>query len=238
MASNGTSMTGPLLNQESANPGTREWFSNMPMGDHNPDYVTYFNDFLVAGSYSASDWVVTETDSNATEAITADDLNGSLLITNTAGATDVVGLQLAEEIFKLSVGKRLWFETKLKMSADSTLHNLTVGLMTTDTTPLVTTDSVGFRKAAASAVIQSLTELTTTETVNTAASIVDATYITLGFYWDGVASVQFFVNRAKTATHTTNIPTTNALALTISQTNASAAADTITIDYIFVKAER
>lgn len=89
-----TRFTGPVLNRELAD-GARSWFSNRPVGD-NPDYVRYYNDFLFAGDYSASDWVVTETDSGATEAIAADELNGALLITNTAADNDIAQLQSAE----------------------------------------------------------------------------------------------------------------------------------------------
>ena len=232
----GSHFKGPVQNK-AVEDGDRSWFSELPVGK-GPEIVELYNDFLVASDYAAGDWVVSETDAGATQAIAADELNGALVLTNTAGAADVLGLQSTEEFFKMSAGKRAWFETKLKVSADSSLHNLTVGFMTTDTTPLATTDSVGFRKVAASSSILALTEDNTTETTTAVGTLADATYVTLGFYWDGINKVRFYVDRALKATHATNIEQTNKLALTISMTNASAAADTITIDYIYVAMER
>lgn len=232
----GSHFKGPVQNK-AVEDGDRSWFSELPVGK-GPEIVELYNDFLVASDYAAGNWVVSETDAGATQAIAADELNGALLLTNTAGEADVLGLQSAEEFFKMSAGKRAWFETKLKVSADSSLHNLTVGFMTTDTTPLATTDSVGFRKVAASSSILALTEDNTTETTTAVGTLADATYVTLGFYWDGINKVRFYVDRALKATHATNIEQTNKLALTISMTNASAAADTITIDYIYVAMER
>lgn len=228
--------TGPIQNMKKSG-GLRQWFQGLPIGKE-PDLVEYFNDFIVAGDYAAGDWVVTETDAGATEAIAADELNGALLITNTAGATDVVQIQGNEETWKMSAGKQLWFETKVKFS-EATEIGLFLGLSTTDTTPLTTTDSVGFRKADGTAAIHSVTEDNTTETTTASVhTLVAATYVTLGFHWDGVSSVRFFVNRSLAATHTANIEQTNKLALTVNLTNGEAVAKTLTIDYIYCAQER
>ncbi len=228
--------SGPITNMKKSG-GLRQWFQGLPMGKE-PDLVEYFNDFIASKDFVAADWVVTETDSGATEAIAADELNGALLITNTAGAADLVQIQGAEETWKMSLGKQLWFETKLKFSEASAI-GLFVGLSTTDTTPLTTTDSVGFRKAAATALVHTVTEDNTTETTSAGVhTLVAATYVTLGFHWDGVSSVRFFVNRSLVATHSTNIEQTNKLALVINQTNGEAVAKTTTIDYIYCAQER
>lgn len=230
-----TRYTGPLQNAKKSG-GLRQFFQGLPIGKE-PDLVEAFNDFLFTRDYDAGDWVVTETDAGATQALAADEVNGALLITNTAGATDVVQIQAIEECWKMTSGKQMWFETKVK-TTDATNVGLFVGLSTTDTTPLATTDCVGFRKAAAAATIVSITEDNTTETTNTAATMADGTYITLGFHWDGISSVRFFVNRSLTATHTTNIEQTNKLALVYHLVNAEAFANTLTIDYFYLAQER
>jgi len=231
-----TRFLGPLLNREKHD-GLRAWFSNHPI-QGTPDYVVYYNDFLVAQNYAAGDWVVTETDAGATEALAADELNGALLLTNTAADDDIVQLQSAEEFLKLSAGKKVWFETKLKVS-DATQSDFFVGFATTDTTIIAgTTDSVGFRKSDGAATLVSITEDNTSETTNSVATVADATYITLGFYWDGAAAVRFYVNRALVATHTATIEQTNKLALTVTLQNGEAAAKTMTIDYLYVCQER
>ncbi len=228
--------TGPIKNMSKSG-GLRQWFQGLPMGVE-PDLCESFNDFLFSKDYVAADWVVTETDAGATEAITADELNGALTITNTAGVADLVQLQSAEECWKMSAGKQLWFETKLKYS-EATEIGLFIGLSTTDTTPLVTTDSVGFRKADGTAAMHTVTEDNTTETTTAAvATLVAATYVTLGFHWDGISTVRFFVNRSLVATHTSNIEQTNKLALTFNLTNGEAVAKTLIIDYYYIAQER
>jgi len=228
--------TGPLLNA-TKEAGSREWFEKLPIGQE-PDYVTYFNDFLFAQNYSASDWVVTNTQAGATEAIAADEVGGALLLTNDAGDDDVQQLQSAEMWFKMTAGKRGWFECKFKVS-DATQSDFFVGFASTDTSIIAgTTDAVGFRKLDGSTTVSSLTEDNTSETTNTAYTAADDTYKTVGFYWDGVGKVEFFVDRAKVATHTTNIEQTNKLALTFCLQNGEAVAKTMTIDYVYVAMER
>ena len=231
-----TSFTGPVKNRERFD-GPRAWFSNLPSGIE-PDLVEYYNDFLFAQNYAAADWVVTETQAGATQAIAADVVGGALALVNSAADDDVNQLQSAEEWFKLTTGKKAWFECKFKVS-DATQSDLFVGFATTDTTIIAgTTDSVGFRKSDGSTTLQSLTEDNTTETTNTAATMADDTYVTVGFYWDGQSAVRFFVNRALTATHTTNVEVTNKLALTLCLQNGEAVAKTLTVDYVYVAMER
>lgn len=231
-----TRFTGPVLNPNKSQ-GAREWFSNLPTSE-DPDYVVYWNDFLTAQDYAATDWVVTETQAGATQAIAADEVGGAILLTNSAGDDDVNQLQSAEEFVKLAVGKRLWMEARVKIS-DATQSDLFIGLATTDASIIAgTTDSVGFRKLDGSTTLSSITEDNTTETTNTAATVVADTYMKLGFYWDGVNAVKFFVDRNLVATHTANIEQTNKLAVTVTLQNGEAVAKTLTVDYVYVGMER
>lgn len=234
-----THFTGPVL-QTDLSRGNREWFSKLPVAS-GPDYAVYFNDFLVAQDYAATDWIVTTTEAgagDATEAIAADERSGALLLTNDAADNDLDALQSAEEFTSLTVGKRLWFETKLKIS-DATQSDLFVGLAITDTTVLDTSDRVGFQKDDGDANIDVLTEKNGTETnTDSGVDIVADTYVTLGFYWDGVNKVKFFVNRSLVASHTTNVPDDENLALTIHIQNGEAVAKTCTVDYFYVCQER
>lgn len=228
---------GPVLNKDRPVIGARGFFSEMPVGC-DPDYVVAQNDFLFSQDYDASDWVVTETQVGATQAIAADAVNGALLLTNSAADDDVVQLQSAEEWLKLAAGKKLWFETKLQIS-DVTESDFFVGLATTDTSIIAgTTDCVGFRKLDGVATPVAITEDNTSETTTTLAAMTAATDVVLGFYWDGVGSVHFYVNRNWVATHTANIEQTNKLALTFCLQNGEAAAKTMQIDYFFVCKQR
>ncbi len=231
--------TGPIKNVVAAR-GDREWFSGLPI-DGNPDLIVYFNDFLVAQDYAAADWVITTTEAgagDATEALAADELNGALLITNDDADNDLDALQATEEVWKLQSGKQLWFETRLKIS-DATQSDLFVGLAITDSTVLDTSDRVGFQKDDGDANIDVLTEKNGTETnTDSGQDIVADTYVQLGFHWDGVSKVKFFVNRALVASHTTNVPDDENLCLTLHVQNGEAAAKSCTVDYFYVAMER
>lgn len=231
----GSSFTGPLKNLAKSD-GAREWFSELPFSG-GPDLAVYFNDFINTADYAAADWTVTEV-GVATQAIEANEKYGSLLITNAAADDDSSTQQLNEETFSLTVGKRTWFETRLKVS-DATQSDFFVGLGVTDTTPLATTDRVGFEKNDGDANIDCLTEKNSTETnTDTGIDAVDDTYIQLGFYWDGINKVKFFVNRALKATHTANIPDDLNLAITQILVNGEAVAKTMSIDYFYCAQER
>jgi hypothetical protein len=230
-----TNWTGPLLNAAKF-AGPREWFEKLPIGQE-PDYVVLCNDFIKESDYTAGDWTVTET-GDGTQAIAADELNGALLLTCASSDNDSIEMQLVQDNWKMSAGKRLWFEAKFKVS-DATESDFFIGLATTDTTVIDgTTDSVGFKKADGSTTVQSVTEDNTSETTNTAYTCAADTYVTVGFYWNGSDAVEFFVNRSKVATHTATIEQTNKLALSIALQNGEAVAKTMTIDYFFLCQER
>lgn len=231
--------TGPFTNTTLSR-GTREWYSGLPQAS-DPDWSTYFNDFLVAQDYDATDWAINTTEAgsgNASEAIAADERCGALLLTNDDANDDLDALQSAEEFVSLTAGKPVWFETRLKVS-DADQMDLLVGLAITDSTVLDASDRVGFRLTDESASLACFTTKdSTTTTTSAVATLADATYVVLGFHYDGAGKVKFFVNRALVATHTTNIPDDENLALTIHIQNGEAAAKTCTVDYFFVTQKR
>ncbi len=238
-----THYRGPLKNvaNSSNRLGDREWYQELPIGEE-PDLIRYFNDFIKEGDYATGDWTITTTEAgagDATEAIAADEIGGALLITNDAADDDNDQLQLVQDNWKLAVGKRLWWEMRLKIS-DATQSDLFVGLATTDTTLIAgTTDSVSFRKADGSTALSFVTEDNTTETTTSSVhTVVADTYMKLGFYWDGISRVRAFVNRNLVATHTTNIEQTNKMTVSLALQNGEAVAKTMTIDYIYVAQER
>jgi len=199
------------------------------------------NDFLVAQDYAAADWTITTTEAgagSATEALGANALNGELVITNAAGDDDLDSLQLTEETYKLAAGKRVWYEIKCKVS-DADQVELFVGLNITDTTPLVTADRAGFQIDDGGGSILCKSEKNSTETsTDSAVDVADDTYVTLGMYWDGKSSLEYYVDRSKVATHTTNIPDDVNVAITLHIVNGEAVAKVLTVDYIYICQER
>lgn len=234
-----THMTGPVLNRDKAQ-GLREWFSLLPMGQE-PDLCIYMNDFIATQDYAATDWVITTTEAgagSATEALAADERSGALLITNDAADDDLDSLQSNEENWTMQSGKQLWMECRLKVS-DADQVDLMIGLSITDTTPLDSSDRATFRVTDGSASIVAKNAKNSTETSTASGlSLSDDTYVVLGMYWDGISSLEYYVDRSKVATHTTNVPDDENMAITIHLQNGEAVAKTCTIDYIYVAQER
>jgi hypothetical protein len=82
------------------------------------------------------------------------------------------------------------------------------------------------------------TKNTTSTTTSSIATLADATYVVLGFHWDGKNKVEAFVNRSLVATHTANLCDDENLAVTLNIQNGAASANTLTVDYIYVAQER
>ena len=198
-------------------------------------YHTYFEDF---DYYTAADWTVTETQAGATQALTDGD-GGLLLITNTAADNDLVSLQKVGESFRFASGKPLFFEARFKVS-DATQSDVVIGLQITDTTPLDVTDGVFFIKADGAATVDFFVEKNNTATTASAvATMANDTFIRLGFYYDGISAVQYFVNGSIAGSSvTTNLPDDEDMTITIAIQNGEAVAKTMTVDYVYVAKER
>jgi len=204
---------------------------------------TYFNDF---DTYVAGDWTITTTEAgagSATEALTDAD-GGVLLITNDDADNDADFFNKVGESFKFESGKKLYFKSRFKVS-DATQSDFVIGLQITDTTPLDVTDGVFFQKDDGDASLDFHVEKDDTATSASAiATIVDDTYITVGFYYNGVDAVYYYAGTdSKNPTLlgksvTTNLPDDEELTISFGIQNGEAAAKTMSIDYIFTSKER
>lgn len=205
-------------------------------------------------SYTAADWVVTETDAGSTEAI-VDGAGGLLAITNvSAGATDAAQIQWAGG----SGAARLttyWDSTKdLIMTArfkvsDATNTALLIGAATVDTTVVASlpTDGIYFYKAGAAASLIASTRKSGTSSSITLGSMSDDTFCTAtiaytpsGFPGDNTGQLWrawFNTNLVGSISTTTNSPT-NGLCTSIGLLNASAAAHVLTVDYLSIMVAR
>lgn len=198
----------------------------------------YFNDF---DHYTAADWTITTTEAgagNATEALGNVD-GGVLVITNDDADNDADFLQKVGESFKFASGKKLWFESRFKVS-DATQSDVVIGLQITDTTPLDVTDGVFFLKADGAATVDLLVEKNNTATTNSSvATLVDDTFIKLSFYYDGVSAIYYYVDGVlKGSSVTTNLPDDEELTISFGIQNGEAVAKVMTIDYILAAKER
>ena len=198
----------------------------------------YFNDF---DTYTAGDWVVTETDAGATQALTAGD-GGLLLITNTAADNDLVALQKTPAAWTFTSGKKLFFRCRFKVS-DATQSDLVFGLQVVDTTPLDVTDGVYFLKADGSTAVSVVCRKNATTGSTSASSIAtlaNDTFIELGFYYDGEGKVAYEVNGNVVGSldaSSAYLPDTTCT-VSFALQNGEGVAKTMTVDYVYVAKER
>lgn len=198
----------------------------------------FFDDF---DTYTAAQWTITTTEAgsgDATEALTDAD-GGVLLITNDDADDDADFFNKVGESFLFETGKKLWFKARFKVS-DATQSDVVIGLQITDTTPLDVSDGVFFLKSDADTAFDFLVEKDgTATTTSEVATLADDTYITLGFYYNGVDAIQVFANDVHVATSvTTNLPDDEVLTISFGIQNGEAAAKTMSVDYILAAKER
>lgn len=219
------------------NVGDADLFADMVQPDPTL-FHQYFNDF---DTYAAGDWVVTETQAGATQALTAGD-GGLLLLTNSAADDDLVALQKTPAAFTFTAAKKTFFRCRFKVS-DATQSDVVIGLQVVDTTPLDVTDGVYFLKADGStafSVICRKNATTGSTSASSIATLADDTYIELGFYYDGESKVVYEVNGVVVGSldgTSAFLPDTTCT-VSFALQNGEAAAKTMTLDYIFVAKER
>lgn len=197
------------------------------------------------------DWLKSSTDGSAGAVdvcnVADDGPGGILQLTCNAANADNENVQLNGESFKLAVGKPLWFETKVAL-LDVDKCDFFIGLAIADVDILGgVTDRVGFQNDH-DGNIDALIEQDSTEyAADTTSDILDcaaianfaAKSVTLTFYWDGVDSINFFVDGVLKKTFTDNattilIPDDETLSpvFQIKTHTGAAAVQTVWIDYI------
>lgn len=199
-----------------------------PIG--NPSFFGYFTDFV---EYDSATWTLSETGSGTD--VSGDEVGGTLVVTNAGADNDAQWFQLGKtngECFKFTAGKALWFDIRFKV--DNVLADTLVGLYVTDTTPEGGVDSgVFFRRLTTATALNLVIESATTETVvTTGITMANDTYVNVGFYYDG-AKLFYTQNRAilGEATTLTNLTATE-LRLSFGVQNGTAAARSMTVDWI------
>ncbi len=171
-------------------------------------YYTYFNDFFI---YTAGDWTETATSAGAgTSAWLSSLLNagGSIDMLSAANDNDGSYLQLLGEGFVPVANRKMFFRTRFK-GVEATQSDMVAGIQITDTTPQAVSDGVFFRKDDGDALIDLVIVAAAagTTTVTGIATLVDDTFITLAFYYDGIDTITYYVNDVRAGeTVSTNLP--------------------------------
>jgi len=192
-----------------------------------------FEDF---DRYAAGDWTITETNASATEALT-NEINGVLLITNTAADDDRVTMQKVGESYLPAANKTIFFEARFKIS-EATQSDFLIGLVITDTTPLANSNGIYFRKDDGDTNLDFETNASSVASTDAGIhTVVADTYIKVGFKVTGTGLVEYYVNESKKGQFLVNIPITE-ITPTIHLQNGDGNARTASIDYIFVAQTR
>jgi len=212
------------------------------MGQLDPSrFHNYFNDFNLFNDGVPADWVVTtvETGTGSASEVIQDEDGGVLLLTNDDALFDSDFLQLTNETFKFEVGKKLYFKSRIKVS-DDTQPAFIMGLQIRDTTPLDVTDGVFFQKDGNDTDLDFHVEKDNVATTATAIhTIVSDTYLDVGFFYNGIDAVAFYVNDEELGTlPVTNLPDDEELTVSFGVQNAQFVPNSMSIDYIFVAKER
>ena len=219
------------------NVGETDLFADMVQPDPTL-FHQYWNDF---DTYAAGDWVVTETQAGATQALTAGD-GGWLLLTNSAADDDLVALQKTPAAFSFTAGKKSFFRCRFKVS-DATQSDVVFGMQVVDTTPLDVTDGVYFLKADGStsvSVICRKNATTGSTSASAIATLANDTFIELGFYYDGESKIAYEVNGSVLGSldaSSSFLPDT-ITTVSFAIQNGEAAAKTMTVDYVYAATER
>lgn len=204
----------------------------MPMSI-NPDYYCIEDDFVYELD---TGWTVVK-DSGASVAIVADTVGGELAITSTATTDNDGGSVQGNEIFAVAADKNMFFQTRIKnndVDQSDICVGFTVNFATNPENMLTATDRIVFQVDDGDASINCITEKDgTATTTDSGVDMADNTYVKLGIACSGTGKVEFFVNDKLVATHSTNIPDDENLAIAAMSLSGSASGTrATTIDYL------
>ena len=203
--------------------------------------MTYMNHFT---KLDPGDWVITRSFTGATDGAEAiSDAAGGILAFYPANGDDDStffqykgdnGAETATEFITTASGNKVWFKAKLKVSNTGDSDFL-IGIQNADTTPLTSPadgvffqsddgdDYLDFHIYASSASSLSDTAI---------ATIADDTYFTVGFYWDGSSVLNYYYNDSLIGYSNGPTMPSNEMTVSFGVQNGSAAARTMTVDYV------
>lgn len=178
---------------------------------HDPSIGVYLNEAWV-GYDATDDYTLTQATAGAAAISSA--APGVLeLDSNSTTAAQGATLQRNKACFLPAAGKHIWAEFTFKIVDTYDKAEIFAGLSETDTTLIASSanssaNHIGWQCVTDDGVLLFSSEKAGTGATKACATIVEATYIKLGFYVNGITSVQQYVNGVATgAAHATaNVP--------------------------------
>ena len=208
-------------------------------------YHQYYDDF---DYFISGNWVVTKTQVGATQVIASGD-GGLLTLVNTAANNDLDAIQWAggagSVVTNFNFDPLFDFVLQARFKVDDATNAAAmIGITVADTSPIASlpSDGIWFYKAAGGTTLVGSMTKSSTSTSQTLTTAIDTnfhvaalTYNSLGGKW----SVWYDNNLVGESTVLTNAPATSTgLALQIAVQNGTAAARTLTVDYVNVMKAR
>lgn len=190
----------------------------------------FHDDFF---NYVAANWTVTEVGTGSQALADAD--GGVLSVTTGTTSGNSGFLQSVAESMLLEAGKQAWFGARIAVD-NATLSGVIAGMYIKDTTPIASqpSDGVYFIKAAAGTEVKLVVRKNGTSTELVVGDMADGEMIELFWYYDGLSKVMAFVNDVCVGSvATTNLPDDEVLARGFGVVNGSAAARTLSVDFLF-----
>ena len=214
-----------------------------------PDQTRFMVDFTGILLDATNDWTVVK-DSGATVALQADALNGVVDLTS-AATTDNDGSSIqGNEIWGLpsTAGEKLYFEARFQIS-DADQMDVFIGVCenfaSNPENIFAASNRIRFQIDDGDATPHLITESSDSETDTTLSGttydLSDATDVTVSFVATKGTStdvVDFYINRTKVGTHTTNVPTANMTQAAAEVSGNATGTKSMSIDYIMVAQDR
>jgi len=199
---------------------------------------TMFDDFMF---YQAALYTITANDSGAVTNPAA--AGGTVLLTTGTTSTDLVVMQNAVCPFVLTAGQKMWFRVAFKAS-DVLLSRLQFGMVNAVTTQ-APTDGIWINKTSSATPVWTLNyadvadSVTSTTILTLPAALVNATYVTMGFVFNGVDTVAVYLNDQYFTQIVIGTKLTGVLlAPAVSISAGASAAKTMTVDHLLGAVER
>lgn len=206
------------------------------------DFATLFTDFF---SLVSGDWTTTVAGTGT--ATVGNEAGGILNMVNSGTDNHAISMQWAggtgatKETFKFTAGKKLLFTVRASIN-DVVASDFFAGLIITDTDfEGGVTDGIYFRKLNGSSDLYLVVEKDSAETaVKLAVTLVNNTFVTLEFYYDGTDDkIKAFADgKPVGAAAITTAPNDEELALSVAIQNGAGAIKSAKIDFIGASQQR
>jgi hypothetical protein len=231
---------GPLVYDDRSSIAHRAMFAGLPVGalELMLDWNVIFDDFIEVVNDQTNKWT-TIIDTGCTVVNLADTAFGILTFTCDSGDNEGGSIQKNETV-KFVAGKRLVFEARIAM-ADADDGDIAVGLAenhATNPEAMIAGAGVWFQVNEGSTSLVAKAGTAGASSEATGQVLADGVFRRVGFVFDGVNTVTFYVDRvACCSMNFSSMPTTE-LTPSMYYINGTTDTDTASLDYIFVAVER